>query len=114
MALKNEILLGYEIKTAKPVKIKPSHLIVTGVTQLSGKTTTLETLIKRSGLKAIVFKTKIGERSFEALVSIQALPFISSSPSSVGVMDDRGPYYLPAPSACLHKQTEGDAGTGEK
>jgi hypothetical protein len=59
-----EILIGYEIKTAKPVKIKQSHLIVTGITQLSGKTTTLETLIKRSGCKAIVFKTKIGERSF--------------------------------------------------
>jgi len=44
--------------------VKPSHLIVTGVTQLSGKTTTLEALIKRSGLKAVIFKTKIGEKSF--------------------------------------------------
>ena len=59
-----EILLGYEIKTARPAKIKMSHLIVTGITQLSGKTTTLETLIKRSNCKAIVFKTKIGEQSF--------------------------------------------------
>ncbi len=59
-----EILLGYEVKSAKPVNIKTSHLIVTGVTQLSGKTTTLESLIKRSGLKAIVFKTKVGEKSF--------------------------------------------------
>jgi len=59
-----EIKLGYEIKTGKEVNIKPSHLIVTGVTQLSGKTTTLEALIKRSGLKAVIFKTKIGEKSF--------------------------------------------------
>ncbi len=59
-----KIKLGYEIETAKEVNIKPSHLIVTGVTQLSGKTTTLEALIKRSELKAIVFKTKIGEKSF--------------------------------------------------
>lgn len=58
------IKLGYEIKTGKEVGINPSHLIVTGITQLSGKTTTLEALIKRSGLKAIVFKTKIGEKSF--------------------------------------------------
>lgn len=58
------IKLGYEIKTGKEISIKNSHLIVTGVTQLSGKTTTLEALIKRSKLKAIVFKTKIGEKSF--------------------------------------------------
>src|SRR3990167_5939593 len=58
------IKLGYEIKTGKQIDISPSHLIVTGLTQLSGKTTTLEALIKRSGLKAIVFKTKIGEKSF--------------------------------------------------
>ncbi len=64
MVSQKEIKLGYEIKTGKEIGIKPSHLIVTGVTQLSGKTTTLEALIKRSGLKAIVFKTKIGEKSF--------------------------------------------------
>lgn len=58
------IKLGYEIETGKQVEVNPSHLIVTGVTQLSGKTTTLEALIKRSGLNAIVFKTKIGEKSF--------------------------------------------------
>jgi hypothetical protein len=57
-------LLGYEIGTGKKVFIVPSHLITTGITQLSGKTTTLEALIKRSGLKAIVFKTKIGETGF--------------------------------------------------
>src|SRR3989338_5154083 len=59
-----KIKLGYEIKTGKQIDISPSHLIVTGLTQVCGKTTTLEALIKRSGLKAIVFKTKIGEKSF--------------------------------------------------
>lgn len=59
-----KIKIGYEVGTGEEVKIEPSHLIVTGLTQLSGKTTTLEALIKRSGLKAIVFKTKIGEKSF--------------------------------------------------
>lgn len=58
------IKLGYEIKTGEEVGIKPSHLIVTGLTQEAGKTTTLEALIKRSGKRAIVFKTKIGEKSF--------------------------------------------------
>ena len=67
------IKLGYEIKTGKEIGIKPSHLIVTGITQLSGKTTTLEALIKRSGLKAIVFKTKVGEKSFTE--GIEVAPF---------------------------------------
>lgn len=62
--MKNEILLGYEQKTGEEIYIKPSHMIVTGITQLSGKTTTLEALIKRSELKAIAFKTKIGETGF--------------------------------------------------
>jgi hypothetical protein len=60
----NEIKLGYEVGTGKVVNVRLGHLIVTGITQLSGKTTTLEALIKRSAQKAIVFKTKIGERSF--------------------------------------------------
>lgn len=59
-----KIKIGYELGTSKEVFVSPSHLIVTGVTQLSGKTTTLEALIKRSKMKAIVFKTKIGEKSF--------------------------------------------------
>jgi len=62
--MKKQILLGYEIKTGKKVDIPLTHLIVTGITQESGKTTTLEALIKRSGLKAVVFRTKIGEKGF--------------------------------------------------
>lgn len=59
-----EIKLGYELETAKPVTVKPSHLIATGITQLSGKTTVEEALISRSGVTAIVFKTKVGETGF--------------------------------------------------
>jgi hypothetical protein len=59
-----KILLGFEINTGKKVEIEPSHLIVTGLTQKSGKTTTLEALITRSGLKAIAFRTKINETGF--------------------------------------------------
>lgn len=62
--MKDKLLLGYELGSAKEVHIFPSHLIVTGLTQLSGKTTTLEALIKRSEMKAIAFKTKIGETGF--------------------------------------------------
>jgi hypothetical protein len=60
------IKVGYEVGTGKEVAIKNSHIIVTGLTQEAGKTTTLEALIKRSKKKAIVFKTKVGEKSFLA------------------------------------------------
>jgi hypothetical protein len=59
-----EVLLGFEIGSAEPVFLKPGHAIVTGITQRSGKTTTLEGLIRRSELKAIAFKTKPGEAGF--------------------------------------------------
>jgi hypothetical protein len=60
-----KILLGYELRTGKAVEIPLHHLVVTGVTQLSGKTTTLEALIARSGMDAIAFRTKRGESEFE-------------------------------------------------
>jgi len=47
--MKNKIRLGYEVGTGEEININPSHLIVTGLTQKAGKTTTLESLIKRSG-----------------------------------------------------------------
>lgn len=59
-----KIKLGYEIGTGEEVFIEPSHMIVTGLTQEAGKTTTLEALIHRSKKRAIVFRTKIGEKSF--------------------------------------------------
>lgn len=59
-----KIKLGFEVQTGKQIDIDLSHLIATGITQLAGKTVTLESLLKRSGLKGIVFKTKIGERGF--------------------------------------------------
>ena len=62
--MENKIKLGYEVGTGEEVFIKNSHVIVTGLTQEAGKTTTLEAMIKRSKAKAIVFKTKVGEKSF--------------------------------------------------
>jgi hypothetical protein len=61
----NEILLGFEVNTAEPVYIPLHHLAIFGITQLSGKTTTLEALISRSGRKAVAFITKRGERGFQ-------------------------------------------------
>ena len=56
--------LGFEVGTGKPVAVPVQHLAVTGQTQLSGKTTTLEALVSRSGLSAVAFVTKRSESSF--------------------------------------------------
>ncbi len=65
-----EVLLGYEIGTGKPVEIPVRHTAVTGQTQESGKTTTLEAMINRSGLRAVTFITKRGESGFTDAVRI--------------------------------------------
>jgi hypothetical protein len=67
--MNKKIKLGYALeqegyRTGQEISIQPSHLLVTGLSQKAGKTTTLESLIKRSGKRAIVFRTKIGEKSF--------------------------------------------------
>jgi hypothetical protein len=59
------IHLGYEIGSGAPVSIPLAHLAVTGQTQSSGKTTTLEALVSRSDLRALTFITKRGESAFE-------------------------------------------------
>lgn len=61
-----EIHLGYEIGTGKAVAIPVRHLAVTGQTQESGKTTTLEALVERSGLRAVAFVTKRAEGAFQS------------------------------------------------
>jgi hypothetical protein len=58
------IHLGYVVGTGEPVEIPLRHTAVTGQTQESGKTTTLEGLISRSGLQAVAYVTKRGESSF--------------------------------------------------
>ncbi len=62
----SDILLGYRIPTGEEVSVPVRHMCVTGQTQESGKTTTLEALVGRSGRRAIAFVTKRGERSFES------------------------------------------------
>ena len=60
---KQKIKIGYEIKSGHEIEIPLAHTVVTGLTHESGKTTAITGLIKRSGLKAIIFKTKIGEKA---------------------------------------------------
>jgi hypothetical protein len=62
-----EIHLGYVVGTGEPVEIPLRHTAVTGQTQESGKTTTLEGLISRSCLQAVAYVTKRGESSFHVM-----------------------------------------------
>jgi hypothetical protein len=71
------IPLGYELGSGKRVSIPVNHTVVLGQTQLSGKTTTMEAMVTRSGLRAIGFITKPGEKSFRLQTSIPA--FFSES-----------------------------------
>jgi hypothetical protein len=56
--------LGYEVGSGKEIDIPLKHMVITGQTQEAGKTTALEGLIARSGLRAVTFITKRGEHSF--------------------------------------------------
>jgi hypothetical protein len=62
--LTDRILLGYEVPSGEVVYLPLHHLAIFGMTQLSGKTTALEALISRSGLRAIAFIVKRGEAGF--------------------------------------------------
>jgi len=68
----NKILLGFSVPKGDRVLLPLHHLAIFGMTQLSGKTTTLEALISRSGLRAIAFKTKRGETGFHSYNQIQS------------------------------------------
>src|SRR5271156_6596673 len=70
ISLNNSIHLGYVVGTGEPVEIPLRHTAVTGQTQESGKTTTLEGLIHRSGLQAVAYVTKRGESSFHVMKPI--------------------------------------------
>jgi len=58
------VRLGYQLGSGEPVDIPLRHLVVTGLTQHAGKTTTLEALLTRAGVPAIAFKVKRGELDF--------------------------------------------------
>jgi hypothetical protein len=60
------IHLGFEVGTGAEVAIPLKHTVVTGQTQQAGKTTTLEAMISRSGVRALAFITKRGEGAFDS------------------------------------------------
>ena len=68
--MSGSIHLGYVVGTGEPVEVPLRHTAVTGQTQESGKTTTLEGLIARSGQQAIAYVTKRGESSFHVMQPI--------------------------------------------
>lgn len=63
----SRIHLGYEVPSGEPVSIPLRHIVVTGLTQQSGKTTTCEAIVSRlpEGFKALVFRTKRGDLAFQ-------------------------------------------------
>lgn len=72
MKTDRSVLLGYELGSGRPVEIPIRHMCVTGITQDAGKTTTLEALIGRSGLRAVTFITKRAEGAFTNATRIPA------------------------------------------
>lgn len=79
------IPLGFELGTGEAVEIPHGHLAITGQSQASGKTTTLEGLVSRAGCRAVAFVTKRGESSFRVASPIAPYfrdrtdwPFIAS------------------------------------
>ena len=69
-----EIHLGYQLIAGEPVTIPLHHTMITGMTRLSGKTTTIEALLSRlpAGFRALVFRTKRGEVEFSGGHRVQA------------------------------------------
>ena len=61
-----KLLIGYEVGTRNPVDVNLAHLFISGLTQQSGKTTSLEGFINRiHGFKILVFRTGRGEITFD-------------------------------------------------
>ncbi len=55
------VRLGYELGSGEPVDIPLRHMVVTGLTQHAGKTTTIEALLTRAARPSVAFVTKRGE-----------------------------------------------------
>lgn len=79
------IHLGFELDTGEAIEIPRGHLAITGQSQASGKTTTLEGLVSRANCRALAFLTKRGEGSFRVATPIPPYfrdrtdwPFIAS------------------------------------
>lgn len=66
-----KILLGYVVGTGVEVYLEDGQTVITGMTQLSGKTTALEALVTRGKVTAVAFLTKRGESGFRNQREIQ-------------------------------------------
>jgi hypothetical protein len=61
-----KVLVGYQVPSGEPFYLnRLHHIMITGITQWAGKTTALEALVKRSGLRAVAFVTKPEEQTFD-------------------------------------------------
>ncbi len=67
----DSVLLGYEVGSGEPVMLPSHHLVVTGITRLSGKTTTLEALLTRANKTSLAFITKRGESLLQGSPRLQ-------------------------------------------
>lgn len=71
----DQILLGFEVGSGEEVYVPEKHVVVTGATGDSGKTTTLEAIASRSQKAFLVFLTKPDEKEFGGYIELR--PFYS-------------------------------------
>lgn len=63
--------IGYRVPDGVAVDTELQHLAIFGLTQKSGKTTSLEGFAKRVGATALIFRTKRGDIGFENARQVQ-------------------------------------------
>ena len=59
-----KVVLGFTVPGGEPYQLPIHHMAITGMSDLSGKTTAAEAILQRSKTKALVFLTKRGEKTF--------------------------------------------------
>jgi hypothetical protein len=60
----------YKVGTGEPIALPLGHLMVLGVTELSGKTSFIEAAIMAANYRGLTFRTKRGEIGFEGATKI--------------------------------------------
>lgn len=67
----NQFLIGFEVGSGEAVQAQLHHLFISGVTQHSGKTTSLEAFLSRAGQRALIFRCGRGEIGFDGAKHIR-------------------------------------------
>lgn len=80
-----KVLLGFEVGTGREVWMDLHHTVITGITQLSGKTTSMEGIVARSGARAVVFLTKRGESGFRGQHELK--PYFKEQKKAGAIID---------------------------